>query len=67
MQLIHHYTGEWIRSDCNTSATRTEGYTSEYASINDISDEWIRDNFQWMLSAGEIVISTGAHVFQIRV
>jgi hypothetical protein len=66
MKFVYHYTGEWIRSDCNTSATRTNGYSAEYSSIDDISDKWIRDNFNWMLDIGEIVISTGSHVFQIR-
>ena len=67
MKLVHHYTGEWIRSGCNTSAMRTDGYVNEYPSIDAISDEWIRDNFEWMISTGEIVTSTGSHVFQIRV
>ena len=66
MKFVYHNTGEWIRSDCNTSATRTNGYVCEYPSIDAIADEWIRDNFEWMLNIGEIVISTGSHVFQIR-
>jgi len=67
MKFVYHYTGDWIRSDFNTSATLTDGYSAEYSSIDDISDKWIRDNFKWMLDIGEIVISTGSHVFQIRV
>ena len=66
MKLVHHYTGEWIRSDCNTSVMRTDGYVNEYPSTDVISDEWIRGNFEGMLSTGESVISTGSHVFQIR-
>jgi hypothetical protein len=66
MKFIYHYTGEWIRSDCNTSATRTDGYVNEYPSIDAIPDKWIRENFEWMMNIGEIVVSTGSHVFQIR-
>ena len=66
MKFIYHYTGEWIRSDCNTSATRTDGYVNEYTSIDDMPDEWIRHNFKCMLKTGDHVISMGSHVFQIR-
>lgn len=66
MKLIHHYTGEWVRSNCDTSATRTDGYITEYSSVDTIEDEWIKENFNWMIETGEMVISTGSHVFQIR-
>ena len=67
MRFIHHYTGDWIRSNCDTSATKTDGYVNEYSSIDAIPDQWVRENFQWMIEICEIVISTGANVFQIRV
>ena len=66
MKFIHHNTGEWIRSSCDTSATKTDGYVNEYSSIDAISDQWVRENFEFMLDIGEIVISTGSDVFQIR-
>ena len=66
MKFIHHNTGDWIRSACNTSATKTDGYVNEYSSIDAIPDQWIRENFEFMLDIGEIVISTGSDVFQIR-
>jgi hypothetical protein len=66
MKFIHHNTGEWIRSKCDTSATKTDGYVNEYSSIDAISDQWVRENFEFMLDIGEIVISTGSDVFQIR-
>ena len=66
MKFIHHYTGEWIRSSCDTSATRSEGFVHEYSSIDAIPDQWVRTNFEFMLDIGEIVISTGSNVFQIR-
>lgn len=66
MKFIHHNTGDWIRSACNTSAERTGSYVNEYESIDAIPDQWIRENFEFMLAIGEIVISTGSDVFQIR-
>lgn len=66
MKFIHHYTGDWVRSDCNTSAIKTDGYVNEYLSIDAIPDQWVRENFEFMLDIGEIVISTGSNVFQIR-
>jgi len=66
MKFIHHNTGEWIRSDCYTSATRSEGFIREYPSIESIDDKWIKEQFEFMLQIGEIVISTGSDVFQIR-
>jgi hypothetical protein len=66
MKFVHHNTGEWIRSDCYTSATRSEGFVREYPSIESIDDKWIKEQFEFMLEIGEIVISTGSDVFQIR-
>ena len=66
MKFIHHNTGEWIRSSCDTSAKRSEGFVNEYSSIDAISDQWVRENFEFMLDIGEVVISTGSDVFQIR-
>lgn len=66
MKFIHHNTGEWIRSDCNTSATRTKGFVREYPSIEAIDDKWLKQQFEWMMEIGEIVTSSGSDVFQIR-
>jgi len=66
MKFIHHNTGEWIRSDCNTSSIRTNGFVQEYPSIDSIGDKWVKQQFEWMMEIGEIVTSSGSDVFQIR-
>ena len=66
MQFVHHNTGEWVRSNDWSKSTRTDGYVVEYKTINDIKDQWVKKQFEWMLEVGEIVISCGSDVFQIR-
>ena len=66
MKFVHHNTGEWVRSDCWTAATRTEGSVTEYASLDAIENQWLRDTFSWMLNAGLVVTQCGSDVFQIR-
>lgn len=65
MKFIHHNTGEWVRPSIGASY-RTEPVITEYASVDDISDKFIRQTFKWMLEAGEIVTSSGSDVYQIR-
>ena len=52
MKFIHHYTGEWERSDCNTAATRSPGFVREYQNLNAIDDAWIKSQFQTALELG---------------
>ena len=66
MQFVHHNTGEWVRNNYWSTSTRTDGYVVEYKTINDIKDQWVKKQFEWMLEVGEIVISCGSDVFQIR-
>jgi hypothetical protein len=66
MKFVHHHTGEWIRSDCNTSAQRTESYIAEYDSLESIQNKWLKETFEWMLEIGEPVTQCGSDTFQIR-
>ena len=66
MMLVHHNTGEWVRSNDWASASRTEGYVHTYASLDEVTNPWLRGQFAWMLEAGECVISSGSDVLQIR-
>jgi hypothetical protein len=66
MQFVHHNTGEWVRNDADTSATRTDGFVHTYASLGEIDNAWLRGQFEWMLEVGECVISSGSDVLQIR-
>ncbi len=66
MTFVHHYTGEWVRNDANTSASRIDGHVREYATLADIDNAFVRSTFEWMLEIGEIVTSSGSDVYQIR-
>lgn len=66
MMLVHHNTGEWVRSNDWTSASRTEGFVHTYASLDEVNNQWLRDQFTWMLETGEYVISSGSDVLQVR-
>lgn len=66
MKFIHHNTGEWVRSNDWTAATRTEGSVTEYDSLDAIPNQWLRSTFAWMLDIGECVTQCGSDVFQIR-
>ena len=66
MKFVHHNTGEWVRSDDWTASTRTEGSVTEYESLEQIENKWLRDTFRWMLEIGERVTQCGSDVFQIR-
>jgi hypothetical protein len=64
--FIHHNTGEWVRNDDWTSATRTDSSVTEYQSVAAIENKWLRDTFTWMLNNGLTVTQCGSDVFQIR-
>lgn len=66
MKFVHHYTGEWVRSNADTSSSRTDGYVREYNSLAEIDNAFVRSTFEWMLEIGEIVTSSGSDVYQIR-
>jgi len=66
MKFVHHNTGEWVRSNDWSASTRTDGSVVEYSTIDEIKNEWVKNQFQWMLEIGEVVITCGSDVFQIR-
>jgi len=66
MKFVHHDTGEWVRHNQNTAATRTASNVVEYENLNDIDNSFVRDTFAWMLDNGMTVVSSGSSVFQIR-
>lgn len=67
MKFVHHDTGEWIRFDCNTAATRSDPTVHEYSNLDSIDNAWLRDTFDWMMREGLIVTQCGSNTFQIRV
>jgi hypothetical protein len=66
MKYVYHDTGEWVRTNHNTAATRTDSSVEEYANLNDIDNAFVRDTFAWMVDKGMTVVSSGSSVFQIR-
>lgn len=65
MKFVHHDTGDWVRPSIGASY-RTGPIVTEYDSIAEIQDAFVRQTFEWMLEIGEIVTSCGSNVFQIR-
>lgn len=65
MRYVVHYLGAYTRNNANTAATREAPQITEYDSLTDIHpvDRWY---FDWMLEHGEIVVTCGAYVYQIR-
>ena len=65
MRYVVHYTGDYVQNNANTSATREAPQITEYDALTDIHpvDRWY---FEWMLEHGEIVVTCGAYVYQIR-
>ena len=63
--FVHHYLGDWVRSDCWTTATREDPLVREYRSVDDVPEP-DRQQFAWMLEHGEVCTSCGANVYQIR-
>ena len=66
MKFVYHDTGEWVRPNHDTSATRTDSSVEEYDNLNDIDNAFVRDTFAWMVDNGMTVVSSGSSVFQIR-
>jgi hypothetical protein len=64
--FIHHFLGNWVYSEDDTSARCEGGYTQEYDSLNKVLDSHARATFEWMLEHGEQVTSSGANVFHIK-
>lgn len=67
MKFVHHHTGEYIRTNADTAASRTPAYVEEYDSLEEITNQYVRQTFEWMVQIGEIVTSSGSDVYQIRV
>ena len=59
-----HNTGDYVR-DRNGNPTREQGTVKEYDTLEGMHP-FDRQQFEWMLEHGEIVISMGATVYQIR-
>lgn len=66
MKFVYHDTGDWVRSNYDTAATRTAAKVEEYNSLDEIDNAWLRQTFEWMLEDGIAVANTGSSVFQIR-
>ena len=68
MKFVHHNTGEWHRPNDWSTVRRypSDACVQEYAQLDDISNEWLRSTFQWMLTKGLVVTQCGSDVFQIR-
>ena len=62
---IVHNTGGWIRNDANTAAIREPATVQEFTDFEDMHP-FDRAQFVWMLEHGEVVISMGETVYQIR-
>ena len=58
-----HNTGDWIRD--NYGVTRSPARVDEFDTLDEVS-AFDRRQFEWMLSQGEVVISMGNTVYQIR-
>lgn len=59
-----HNTGDYIR-DRNGNQIREPATVKEYDAL-DTMHPFDRQQFEWMLGHGEIVISMGSTVYQIR-
>jgi hypothetical protein len=60
-----HNTGDYVRSNAGTSATRTPASIQEFDTLDNMHP-FDRAQFEWMLEHGQIVISMGSTVYQIR-
>lgn len=60
-----HDTGDYVRNNADTSASRTPASVQEFDTLDDMHP-FDRAQFEWMLEHGQIVISMGATVYQIR-
>jgi hypothetical protein len=66
MKFVYHHTGDYVRNNADTAASRTPAYVEAYDSLEDIPNLHVRQVFDWMMQTGEIVTSSGADVYQIR-
>lgn len=60
-----HYTGDYVRSNDGLSIYRDEPVVHEYDDVAQIpkNEQWA---FEWMLEHGEVCISCGSTVYQVR-
>lgn len=66
MKFIVHNTGEWVRPKQDwVSASRTQGFVVEYDNFTDIP-EFDKKQFEFMLDIGEVCLTSGNIVWQIR-
>ena len=65
MEFVVHNTGDWVKADANTSAVRL---APEVLTYNDLEQVPQADKaiFEWMLNIGEVCMSSGCMVWQIR-
>jgi hypothetical protein len=66
MKFVYHDTGDWVRSNADTAATRTDARVEEYADLDQIDSAFVRNTFAWMMDEGLWVTQCGTSVFQIR-
>lgn len=59
-----HNTGDWVR-DRNGNAIRENATVQEFDAL-DTMHPFDRAQFDWMLEHGEIVITMGSTIYQIR-
>lgn len=65
-RYVVHDTGDWVRnSNGYGSATRAPATVKEYDTLDDVHP-FDRKQFEWMLEHGQVVISMGSTVYQIR-
>lgn len=60
-----HNTGEWVRTNADTSAARTPATVQEFDTLDNMHP-FDRAQFEWMLEHGQRVITMGETVYQIR-
>jgi hypothetical protein len=65
LEYLHHYLGDWVRNNTDTSSTRDDPVITCWDSLDDVP-EFERKTFEFMVQHGLTVTSCGAHVYQIR-
>lgn len=63
--FVHHYLGDYVRTNDWLGATRDAPIVTEYRSLDDVPEP-DRGQFAWMLEHGQVCTSCGANVYQIR-
>ena len=65
--FIHCYTGDFVRRQFeNQPVEREAGYVKTYEHLGRVTDAYEMQVFNEMLESGQKVMTTGAHIFQIR-